>query len=362
MARGEGTVLLTPHRQIVFSDFDIAIVVPAPADARRLRPVYTALSRSLSQMLQLGPCAHVDLGCIPLTMIRRPPAAIFFIELRRHAKLLWGDPAVLDEMPSIDPGVVPVSDILTLVHNRTIEHLRTIGADLSLPAQSLQLYSQCKAHIDSVTARLMLAGRYESQYQLRLTACNALLPEEPAEDAARRHAWFNLKLAGEIEPFEQRWGGDLGSPAFSTGLRAEQERVAELLFELWRSTATALLTREISDIGLLADEVLRQQWSANAWLRGWYRFCRAGVGLPRLRRIAEGTPELLTYLTAVMLSRALPAYRRGDAAELASWLDLASRYYPLARSAAGPLPARWSALHQGLTRLHSLLIMHGKLN
>ena len=98
------------------------------------------------------------------------------------------------------------------------------------------------------------------------------------------------------------------------------------------------------------------------WLRGWYRFARARVGLPRLRPLTAGPPELLTYLSAVMISRALPAYRHGDTDELVAWLARAQRYHPLVGALPPGAPQRWNALQRALGRLHSRLIMNGKLD
>jgi hypothetical protein len=268
-------------------------------------------------------------------------------------------------MPAIDPAMIPRTDVLTLVHNRTIEHLKYVNVPPSEEGQSFQLYTQCKAYVDAVTALLTINGRYLSQYRSRLTACAGL--ENGDWPLHFSHAelppWFDLKLFGDARPFEQRWGGDFGSPAFGSGLRTEQIRVAEMLYDVWRYVAGRVTNSAITDPLNLADRVLRHSNNhAGQWLRGWYRFCRGRVGLPLLRRIAAGPPELLTYLAAVTVSRALPAYRSGDQSELAAWLNLARRYYPLRLRPVTHGPRLWDALQRGLTRLYDRLIMAGKVD
>ncbi len=111
--RGEGTPFIQPDgSQAPFNDYDLVVIVEQ-LDAR-LRQMFKSMERRLTSELGLA----VDLYPIQKSRLPRCEFSLLNCEMKHGHKVVWGDARILDAMPDLPIGQVPLSEGSRLLLNR----------------------------------------------------------------------------------------------------------------------------------------------------------------------------------------------------------------------------------------------------
>ncbi len=123
-ASGEAVWAEVEGRALTLSDLDLYVVVSdrreAGAARRRASAARPALER---RCLALGIAAPIEAGFHTIDDLARLPARPATLALRRHGRVVRGDPAVLDRIPSYEALDVEAEEVALLLENRGCELL-----------------------------------------------------------------------------------------------------------------------------------------------------------------------------------------------------------------------------------------------
>ncbi len=190
-ARGEAVWVEAAGRRACLSDVDLHLVLPGGADpARAARSAGRARLGLEARLAALGLAAPLEIGLHPAAEWERLPARPATLELRRHGRVLAGDPAWLARLPDWRPRDVPPEERLLLLENRAFEliaALRDHGAGGPLgPLKAC--HARYKVALDLALVERLSAGALEDDPAERVRAARAARPrpreEEPAWEAA----------------------------------------------------------------------------------------------------------------------------------------------------------------------------------
>jgi hypothetical protein len=183
-SRGEGTVLPTGARLRVLGDVEFLVILAGDRDYRALRASLGTWGAEMREALAArGVDVDVEFGSVDATFLgRRARPSIFVHDLRRHGRVVWGPPDLLERIPALHPEGIPPEDAVHLVFNRAIEQLaawdRLEGAD---DDACLDVAYQCiKLTLDLAGSALTFAGRHVTSYAERPRAFAALLANTPS--------------------------------------------------------------------------------------------------------------------------------------------------------------------------------------
>src|SRR5262249_8414129 len=126
--------------------------------------------------------ASLEFGPVHVGYLRRAEPSIFVHDLRRHGKVLWGPPDLLERMPSFGPEAIPREDALRLLLNRTTERLERYARIPRLGADALLdvAYQRLKIVLDLAGSALAFSGLHCASYAARPSRLNALVRETPS--------------------------------------------------------------------------------------------------------------------------------------------------------------------------------------
>lgn len=201
--RGEGTPRITARGQEPFNDYDL-VVVSVPMNRRRRHIVQSHL-RLMEQQLSRELHLPVDLQLYPLNELRRAEFSLLNCEMKYGHKVVWGDPRILDAMPSYPRGRIPLSEGTRLLLNRgklLLDCRRALRTGRTLDADERLRFVKFlfKAQLAFGDCALLTAGGYDLSYRVKLDRIGkAILPGVP--DAAflvdRFRAAVTLKEWGD---------------------------------------------------------------------------------------------------------------------------------------------------------------------
>jgi hypothetical protein len=281
-ARGEGTVIAHPrNRSRWLSDVECLVVVRGGIVSKQeiQRSMRRIEHDSNSDRANVERGIKVELRAILTEGMTRLPPAIFTSELREHAKLLWGDPAVIP-LPPISSNGVEISkrDAFRLLNNRIVEQIAVRGeyadgtSDLTATA-----YSLAKFWIDLGTSLSVFLGCYRPGYRSR---------QKPVEEALRARQDILGAEMGErlIARFRNAMGQKFGEIGFSSGdLAGEFSEAVEIARATWNWESGQLLGTSAAAIdwrGIFAR--LSSLETAAQRVRDWARVVRQPSGLRQL--------------------------------------------------------------------------------
>ena len=163
--RGEGSVLIDggPIRPI--NDYDLVMVTTDHVDRDELRALRRQLADSLSvTWVDVTPRSPAALSRLPLTM--------YNYDLKYGSRVLYGDPAILDQIPSMDPRRMPLVEAELQFFTRLWCFLGAFSTDYLAhpPAAEAAFFltnQMSKAILACVDAILIVDGQYHYSYRER---------------------------------------------------------------------------------------------------------------------------------------------------------------------------------------------------
>ncbi len=282
-ARGEGTVIPNPRTKSRWlSDVECLVVVRGGVVSNR------EIRRSLRQVEldSNSDCANAGRGIkvelSPILTRRRARMmrpAIFTRERCEHAKLLWGDPAVIPvpRLPS-SGDAIPQRDAFRLLNNRILEQIavRSEYADRASDSTAIA-YSVAKFWIDLGTSLSVFLGCYRPGYRSR---------QKSVEDALRAHqeilgAEMSSRL---IARFRNAMAQKLGQTGFPSGdPDYEFSEAVEIARATWNWESGQLLgtSTAVSDWRVIFARLSSLETAAQR-LRDWARVFRQPSRLRQL--------------------------------------------------------------------------------
>jgi len=230
---GEGVWASIAGRTVSLSDLDVYVVL---ADAGAVRAASARAKAEQDRLREplsaLGFIAPLEMGFLSRAGLARMPAKPGVIELRRHGRVVKGDPEVLALVPTWSARDVSVEERTLLLENRGFELL------LAAPDAARDDLARLQARHAALKTALDLAGIL------------ALAAGEWPDGAAGRVQWA------------RRAGLDDFRASSSSGL----EDAPELLDSLW----TTALSFRAAPLGL-AEAVTALEWRqvVRAWCAVW---------------------------------------------------------------------------------------------
>lgn len=309
-ARGDAVWAEVAGRTLSLSDLDLYAVVPDRA-AQRAAIVRAAAARSglKSRLSGLGLAGALEVAFLTPEDLARLPARPGTLELKRHGRVVEGDPAWLARVPQWAPRDVSAEEALLLLENRAFELLdaRTGLAQRDPLARLEARHATLKTALDLAGVACLTAGEYPDGAPARVACARARGPRpgsgpEPPWEAAL--AW----RAGRVVRLEASAGASEWLATAGAWVALWRERVVAL-------TGDGATTSPGPDRGGDAY-VMARQAARRASLRRRARQAltfrarsAAGPGLlDRLRFWSRGTPQhRLGASAAVMLVRAVVA-------------------------------------------------------
>ena len=307
-ARGEAVWARDAGRAISLSDLDLYAVVRDRAAQRAALARRAAARRGLAARLrELGLAAPLEVSFLTPGDLGGLPARPGTIELKRHGRVVDGDPSWLARVPDISPRDIGAEEILLLLENRAFELL---GARASLEARDpiarlAARHATLKTALDLAGVACLAAGEY---------------PDGAAARVARaRPGWPHV---GAMPPWDAALAWQSGRVESLGPAEAEREWLATAAawVAAWRERVDALPAPGAGG----APDLAPRRAAARARLRRRMRqalFFRARGGrgptlVSRLRWWARGTPQhRLNASAAVVLAHlAAPAGGVGVAA------------------------------------------------
>jgi hypothetical protein len=300
--RGEGGFRWSGGHPVPYNDYDYFLVVRGmsrPA-ADELREVLHALAARLGRELAV----EVDFALLQEERLQRLPACLMYSELKWRNRILLGDAAVLDAIPSPDPAQLPLAEFSRMMLNR--------GALLLMNAQALRdggvagpadverfLRYFSKGILAAGDARLAAARRYRVPARDRQQA----LAEMDWPGHERFMALY--ELASRI-----RYGG-VGA---ADGLRGRcsylQRRAVGEWLAAFRLLENRRLQRDISGWEDYASSSVPKGQSTRHWLAPahhlWLAISREGAALlrtPPVRWLRHPRERLMAALPLLLDTR-----------------------------------------------------------
>lgn len=308
-ARGDAVWTEVAGRPASLSDLDLYAVLRDRV-ARRDAERRAAAGRPglVARLADLGLAGSLEVAFLTPADLAALPARPGTLDLRRHGRVVEGDPAWLERVPDWTPRDIGAEEMLLLLENRAFE-LLDAREGLTRRENLARLkarHATLKTVLDLAGVVCLEAGEYPDQTRARVARGRARAwpaGAEPPWDAAL--AW----RAGQVVPLE---------PAEA---QREWLTTARAWVALWRDRVAALpgASPAPGDDPFAAARRAARRASLRRRARQAVHFrARSGAGpalVERLRYWARGTPQhRLGASAAVML---LHAAKAGAAAPLA---------------------------------------------
>lgn len=349
VGREEHTILLRDGRARVLGDAEFFLICSTAQATRKFRGVLDSLAAEIEmQLADRAIDCCITCSALSLDILRNMSPHILAFELRRTAKVLWGDPKILGLIPPFGATSIPKWDAWRSVSNRMIEQLDYVDALWNGDRSRLVelVYWSLKIQLELATLVLLFSGVYRPTYRERAEELKRLhgnLDGAPwaAALANRVVACTEFKL----NPNSSSSYADFFSGAWETAralsfAREEFLAVLGLVRDVWLWGAEQLIGRELEkraqplEIGL---EIARRQdwrWRARGWARlgltdldwltteGWGRFLRLSL---------RGSPRFLLYAVSAALYFASEDWLTGKVTSANQISAGALRYFPFIR-------------------------------
>ena len=299
-ARGDAVWTRVAGRMLSLSDLDLYAVMPDRAAQRAAGRRAAAARPGLQSRLEdLGLAGSLEVAFLTPEDLARLPARPGTLELKRHGRVVAGDPGWLARVPAWGPRDVSAEEALLLLENRAFELLEA-RAGLAEPGELARLearHATLKTALDLAGVECLLRGEYPDEARSRVACARARRagPEPPWETAL---AW----RAGQVAPLE------------ASGGASEWLATATAWVTLWRDRVAAVTGARPGPAADRDPYAIAHHAARRASLRRRARqaltfSARSGAGpglIERLRFWRRGTPQhRLGASAAVMLIRAV---------------------------------------------------------
>lgn len=299
LARDEATFVETATGWRLLGDAEFMLFVPRRRELPLPARLQLCAQLAMARLREQGILAPIEVSACTQRYLTRMAPHQFGYELRRHGRVLVGNPRLLQAIPRFAPWQLPHEDAFRLLCNRLTEMLAFSPAELSGRAGD---YARLKLVLDMATSFLIFHGQYASTYQRRADRLLRL-----CSSASRPEAPWDLDLFARQVEAATVWKLSLHgiSEAPSPALSA-----SELLMnaeKLWRWEAARLLQLPPqTSVEELLEAWSRRQPRLDCW-RGWLWVARSAAS-PALRlhlwwrwgRLARrGSPRACVYQAAL---------------------------------------------------------------
>lgn len=306
-ARDEVTAVSGGDKWRLLSDAEFLAVIRV--ESRTDIETATAVrEESVKKLRSAGIEVALDMAVVTRSYFQNLPPHIFSYELRSCGKVISGDPAVLNLIPSFTAQEISKEDAWRLLCNRMIEQFAFLD---DLESSTVELtprleYATVKLYLDMATSYLVFAGQYAPTYRERADRLlklasqpggNAPFPlMKFASQVAECTTW---KLSGEDEI---SFGGvEFWHEAISYMRRLWRWEMIQMTHASGELTVASLSKRLAEQ--LTAKQRLRA-WLSLAKRDGWLKSCPKW---PRWMRLASrSTPRYLVYQVATEIAFRLP--------------------------------------------------------
>lgn len=371
MSRGEGSCELVDGESLIYSDYDLLVVLDSHEDVLEARTLFPKLARRLTDTLRGREfCSHVDFAPITGEYFGKMKPSMFNVEIAEHGKTVWGEKLSSLNVVEPDPGQIPVDDALTLLFNRIAAQLVMVDS-LRRPDSGegrFAFYHNGKIFLDIVSCVLVLERDYRPTYRERLGAITgrsgrftSRLPAL-AEEAS---FWTEYKLDPSTRRVCQRYS--------SADVLTEDSVVAMQIWNLLipKMEETFNLCMEeafkVKDVPLGAALLiyLRRKGLLRR-LREYRSYSSRAFPASEkwrvrpLRFFLRGAPLELTYAAAAMLLFSVETLGIDSVAlRDKSYVREAALFLPAEVSAPGRLEEQWETLREATTEIWRLMVKGG---
>jgi hypothetical protein len=288
LARDEATVVARDSGFELLGDADVLLVYDTGASEPDCLQMEIVLRKAEERCLQRGLRATVNANPVSLRYFQKLPKSIFAYELRRCAKVIWGETQILKLIREFSAAEIPREDAWRMISNRMIELMdasRHFIGD-STTADPGLYYAIVKLFLDMATSYLVFAGEYAPSYRERaerlLATSNCHLDSRP----------FPLgKFTSRVQQCTAwKLSGDLDHSYEVLELWREATRYLRRLWR-WEIMQMTAATGE-QTIAALIERLGAKQTSA-ARLRGWLSVTKRWGWLKSSRHWPQWTQQCL---------------------------------------------------------------------
>lgn len=176
--RGEGSWVRHEDGWRPYNDYDLVAVVKHKVAYEKVKQ----LRKDLAQELGIQ---WVDISQKTRRKLARLKPSIYNYDLKYASTVIYGDPAILDVIPTMDAARLPLKEALTLFLTRLWTFLGSLdeqGLGQALEGEAAMFFrnQMAKALLAAVDVELLLKGAYHPSYQMRVERLGRddALPEE----------------------------------------------------------------------------------------------------------------------------------------------------------------------------------------
>lgn len=165
MARDEVSYTFKTGQALLLSDVEAIVVLNDNATLPSRQSNATVCKRIEQHLAGRGVLVHVGLSFVHGAYLRNLPPHIYSYELRSCGLVVFGEPAILEEIPAYAASDLTLEDAWRLLSNRLIEQMEIVGE----PGDAnQQRYRSIKLCLDLAASLLVFAGQFEAGYCARL--------------------------------------------------------------------------------------------------------------------------------------------------------------------------------------------------
>ncbi len=315
LSRNEATSVEQGPLCRVMSDADFLIVFKGRASLPAVSELAWLGRRIEVSLQQRGIFCRMSLNAVHPRYLRKLTPHIFAYELCASGQVVWGDPQILQEIPSFSVSDIPLEDAWCLLLNRMVEQLEIVD-ETKCSSESFRestRYRTVKLYLDMATSFLLFAGAYEPTYRGRARRLRLLAENMPSQGCPFPLADFYKRVSDSTQ-----WKLSPGA----ADDRIDREfwvSAVNYACSLWR-WELACLTRkslEVSDHEL--HESWRQREPFSRRMRGWLHVLRKQGWHHSWRhwpywglRAFRNSPRYWVYAAVAELFPRLPDLLRSD--------------------------------------------------
>ncbi len=223
--RGEGGYRATSSGFLPYNDYDYFVVLAGNrAQCARNKHRLELLGQKLEH--EVG--VEVDFAILRESLLCRMPFTLMNAELRAGHRVIAGKDNVLEDMPPMPVGQVPLAEFTRLLLNRGSLLLMNEQVLARRVLSSDKDREQFRRYIDKSVlaagdARLAAASRYEISWQAKLASLR-LLPECRRGRLSERYEQaLRSRTGGDVPAFDQHEARSMQDAAVSDWLAALEE-------------------------------------------------------------------------------------------------------------------------------------------
>jgi hypothetical protein len=209
LARNEATLIRKGEQTILLSDAEAIVVLHDGTPLPSRQVTQTLCSVVERRLTALGISVHISISMVHAEYLRRLPAHIFSYELRECGRVLFGDAAMLEQIPSYTAAELSPEDAWRILGNRLIEQMAEPAESSAETNLESSRYRSIKLCLDLAGSMLAFSGRFQAGYrnrlacieQLALTAEGSQLPIPMSEFLPLLRLCTAAKLHPEADGF-----------------------------------------------------------------------------------------------------------------------------------------------------------------